>query len=204
MKFGRFRHADNESGEGIAPSGPHHSRACLLSATAWTPAAATGPPAPESPLKQAVARSTGYTARSRQGEVLQGLGRTLADQGHGAQATDALRRAVLAFRAAGDKPRMARALTDWGVALARTGRFDVALVAHEAALDAVRELGDWRTEGIVLANLGVALSGAKRHSEAAGAFDVAATLATIAGAPVPGGHGPGRQGAGAGATRPGR
>lgn len=138
MRFGRSRHAGNDPGEAIAPPGPAQHGLPVIGYRLDPGAQPPGRPPQESPLKQAITRSTGRTAQARQGEVLQDLGRALAEQGDSTQAADALRRAVLAFRAAGDKPRMAGALTDWGVALTGTGRFDIALVAQEAALELVR------------------------------------------------------------------
>jgi len=138
------------------------------------------PPGSREALKRAVERTAGYSALCRHGEVMQALGRSLAEGGRTAEAADVLRGAVLAFRADGDTARMAAALTDWGVSLTGLGRVEVALAAHETALDLVRQLGDWRTEGLVLTNLGVALSCARRHEEAIEAFDLAATLLTVA------------------------
>ena len=133
-------------------------------------------------LQRAVAVTDGYSAVCRPGEVLQGLGRAQAEEGRTAEAADTFRRAVLAFHAGNDKPRLAGALTDWGVSLTGLGKLDDALTAHETSLALMRELGDWRNEGIALTNLGVTLSCAKRFEEAIEAFDVAATLLTIAGA----------------------
>lgn len=133
-------------------------------------------------LKKAVEQTTGYSPQRRHGEVLQALGRSLAEEGRTAEAADVLRRAVLAFHADGDTARTAGALTDWGVSLTGLGQVEVALVAHETALDLVRQRGDWRAEGVVLTNLGVALSCARRYQDAIDAFDLAATLLTVAGA----------------------
>jgi tetratricopeptide (TPR) repeat protein len=133
-------------------------------------------------LKKAVAMTEGYSAQCGHGEALQALGRALAEEGRTAEAAGALRRAVLAFHADGDKARLAGALTDWGVSLTGLGTLDNALTAHGTSLALMRELGDWRNEGIVLTNLGVTLSCAKRFEEAIEAFDLAATLLTIAGA----------------------
>jgi tetratricopeptide (TPR) repeat protein len=133
-------------------------------------------------LKRAIARTEGYSALRRHGEVLQALGRALAEEGRTAEAADTLRRAVLAFHADGDTPRLAGALTDWGVSLTGLGQLDSALTAHETSLELMRQLGDWRNEGIALTNLGVTLSCAKRFEEAIAAFDLAATLLTVAGA----------------------
>lgn len=133
-------------------------------------------------LKQAVERTAGYSALCRHGEVMQALGRALAEQGRTAEAADVLQRAVQAFRDDGDSARTAGALTDWGVSLTGLGRLEVALAAHETSLELVQQLGDWRNEGIVLTNLGVALSCARRYDEAIGAFEAAAALLTVAGA----------------------
>jgi tetratricopeptide (TPR) repeat protein len=133
-------------------------------------------------LKKAVAMTEGYSARCRHGEVLQALGRALAEEGRTAEAADTLRGAVLAFHADGDKSRLAGALTDWGVSLTGLGKLDDALTAHGTSLALMRELGDWRNEGIALTNLGVTLSCGKRFEEAIEAFDLAASLLTIAGA----------------------
>jgi tetratricopeptide (TPR) repeat protein len=136
----------------------------------------------EQELKKAVEQTAEYSPLGRHGEVLQALGRSLAEEGRTAEAAGLLRRAVLAFHADRDTARSAMALTDWGVALTGLGQVEDALVAHETALDLVRQLGDWRSEGIVLTNLGVALSCARRYQDAVGAFDLAATLLTVAGA----------------------
>jgi tetratricopeptide (TPR) repeat protein len=140
----------------------------------------------EAVLKTAVEQTAGYSPLRRHGEVMQALGRSLAEEGRTAEAADALQRAVLAFRADGEAStaRLAGALTDWGVSLTGLGRLEAALAAHETSLELTRQLGDWRNEGIVLTNLGVTLSCARRYEEAIGAFDVAATLLTVAGAAV--------------------
>jgi tetratricopeptide (TPR) repeat protein len=133
-------------------------------------------------LRKAVDQTAGYSPLCRHGEVMQALGRSLAEEGRTAEAAEVLRGAVLAFHADQDTARMAGALTDWGVSLTGLGRIEAALVAHEAALDLVRQRGDWRAEGVVLTNLGVALTSARRYQDAIDAFDLAATLLTIAGA----------------------
>ena len=163
MKWGRPRSTD-----ATVPSGPRKN---------------AGPrPGSKEPLKRAVEQTTGYSALGRHGEVMQALGRSLAEEGRTAEAADVLRGAVLAFRADGDAGRTAGALTDWGVSLTGLGQVEAALVAHEAALDLVGQLGDWRAEGVVLTNLGVALSCARRYEDAIEAFGRAATLLTVAGA----------------------
>jgi tetratricopeptide (TPR) repeat protein len=133
-------------------------------------------------LKRAVEQTAGYSPLCRHGEVMQALGRSMAEEGRTVEAAGLLRGAVLAFHADGDTARTARALTDWGASLTGLGRIEDALVAHETALDLVRQRGDWRAEGVVLTNLGVALSGARRYEDAISAFDLAATLLTVAGA----------------------
>lgn len=127
------------------------------------------------------AATAGPAPAVRRGEALQAHGRSLAGRGRHGDAVTALRRAVLAFHEAGDRARLAGALTDWGICLAAAGHHDAAITAHEASLELMREHGNWRGEGIAHGNLGVALSGAGRYAEAVTAFDRAAVLLSVAG-----------------------
>ena len=143
--------------------------------------AALRPEAGPAGLPRPGAATAGPAPAARDGEALQALGRSLAEEGRQADAVAALRHAVLAFHGAGDHARLAGALTDWGICLAAAGHCDAAITAHEASLELMREHGNWRGEGIAHGNLGVALSGAGRYAEAATAFDRAAALLLAAG-----------------------
>jgi|SRR4051794_777387 len=167
----------NESAPGGAVDQADSGAVTSVHSGAAPPASGIAPSA----LLRAVAATAGFTPAIRHGEVMQALGRALAEEGREADAIAALRRAVLAFRDSGDRARLAGALTDWGVCLAGAGQCEAAITAHEAALALMQEHGDWPGEGIALGNLGVALSGAGRYAWAHAAFDQAAVLLAVAG-----------------------
>jgi tetratricopeptide (TPR) repeat protein len=84
-------------------------------------------------------------------------------------------------RASGDQSRIASALTDLGIALARKNESARSAALLEEALAIVRQLGDRSRESDVLGNLGLALLTSGHVPRALELFDQSLTLARAAG-----------------------